>query len=75
MWLKFKNDVMVNLDHVLSITKSEFGHKLTFLGMAGYATTLGFNDAESVQTVLEKIQSALLNCTVDLVEIDAYPTT
>lgn len=74
MWLKFKNDVMVNLDHVLSITKSDYGHKLTFLGMAGYATTLGFNTSEDVQFVLEKVTTALAENVVGIQEIDATPT-
>jgi hypothetical protein len=75
MWLKFKNDVMVNLDHVLSITKSEYGHKLIFLGMAGYATTLGFTKESDVQFVLEKITTALAENVVGIQEIDATPTT
>ena len=74
MWLKFKNDVMINLDHVLSITKSEFGYKLTFLGMAGYATTLGFTCHEDRQYVIEKITNALAEKIVGIQEIDATPT-
>lgn len=74
MWLKFKNDVMVNLDHVLSITRPEYGHKITFLGMAGYATTLGFTKEEDVHFVIEKVGEALKDKTVGIKEIDATPT-
>lgn len=75
MWIRFKNDVLINLEHVLSITHSGIGHKLIFLGMAGYATTLGFKDQAEVDFVLDKVKLALQNQTTDITEIDATPTT
>ena len=72
MWIKFKNNVVVNLDNVLTIIQGSFGHRLTFQGIGGYAIELAFADKKELEMVKREIFSTFTG--VGFKEIDVEAT-
>lgn len=73
MWIKFRNDVMVNMEHILSVTHSEYGHTLIFQGNAGYACTLEFLGETDIENTISAITKALEEKET-MVHINASPS-
>lgn len=59
MWIRFANDITVNMDAVIKYEKEKYGKGIIF-NANGYGFVLRFNTDQELRTTLDEIKNAII---------------